>query len=113
MQQICCWEGNSLVEFAYTKTMRLEKGKEELRTSRKYREDWKLCLERAFSSKEESDKGGGENDRKIRFVNEESSWAKQTMIEWNLMKNRSAGGANWSWHEARKEEVKEWEQDGN
>lgn len=40
--------------------------------------------------------------------------AEQTMIEWNLMKrSRSAGGANWPWHEAENEEVKEWEQDGN
>lgn len=39
--------------------------------------------------------------------------AAQTMIEWNLKRSRSAGGAASPWHEAREEKVKELEQDGN
>lgn len=40
--------------------------------------------------------------------------AEKTMIEWNLIKRTwSAGVENWLWHEAGKEDVKEWEQDGH
>lgn len=52
--------------------MRLGKGKEELRTQNTGRTE-NIVWKRASCSKEESNKEDGATDRKIRFINEESS----------------------------------------
>lgn len=114
-KQISCWEDNSLVKginwYQNCETREVEgrtwNGKE-IRGRLEI-----VCLEKGIQFKRR--KWGGREV--VGLTGKSDLWMKKVSGQSDrveLMRgSRWAGGANWLWHEARNEKVKEWEQGGN